>query len=673
MKRNTTQFDVLLAGVLLLLLLPLFSCDARAYDDLKTGDTAIELIRRYESFSPEMYYENGHWYVGYGSQVKENAFPDGVTEEEAAELVRAELKGIETDLNAFFSRNGITPTQAQFDALVDFTYTLGSSWLRGNSALLKLVRGDTQPTRRETARAFGVWSHEGGKVAPGLAERRLEEAALYMDGSAENRDEFAYLAVAKRDGVKCNTDFAVYERGGVYDAFPTMFLLGYTLTGVRTSDGSVLHVGDTVTASRITTPIWEKNTYSNRFDDVREGDWYYDYVMELNEGGVVSGRGDGSFDPSSSVTVGEALKLILLAAGHEEQAATGEHWASGYADYAHANDLLSAALLDSLDAPIRRVDVAYLAARAIGFGQVFTDSPFADSDDGYAAALYEIGVLTGIREHDEMHLYPSKPLTRAEVSAIVWRLRNTIALETVQTIRYESRTYEIASDVPLNRYNKNSFSGEGNTMAYDEPGVAVLRGIDVSKHQGEIDWEKAAADGIDFAILRVGGRGWTEGQIYDDACFEEYYASANAEGLRLGYYFYSQAVTTAEAVEEADYVIDKLRGRRVDGPVVFDWETAGSKSARTNDLPVSVVCDCAVAFCERIREAGYTPMVYMNAYDGYVRYNVGRLKDYAIWYAGQYNGEYPRFMYDFEIWQYTSSGDLDGINDGVDMDLWFLR
>ena len=650
-----------------------FPAAARAYDNMTCGDRAIDLIKRYESFSPDMYYEGGHWYVGYGSQVAENAYPDGISEEEALELVRGELAKIEESLNSFFSRNGLTPTQAQFDALADFTYTLGDAWLSGNSALLRIVRGDTEATRLETAQAFGVWSHSGGVVLPGLARRRLEEAAIYLDGADATGDEFAFLAVSKADGVICSTDFAAYERGGVYDAFPTMFLLGKTLAGVRTKDGAVIRVGDAVTGSYVTTPIWEDNVYSGRYDDVQSGAWYYDYVMELSENGVVSGRGDGCFDPAAPVTVGEALKLILLAAGKEPQEPVGNHWASGYAAYARSKSYLSDALLSELDEPIRRADVAELAAKAIGFGQSYADSPFADTDNGFAIALSEIGVLNGIPEHGKSYFYPDKSLTRAEVSAIVWRLRNQVALHTVQYIRCGSLYYEVRAGVPLNSYDRNAFSGLGKEKDYAASGVTVLRGIDVSRWQDEIDWEAAAADGIDFAMLRVGGRGQNTGEIYDDLLFEDYYEGAEPTGLLLGYYFYSQAINTREAVEEADYVISMLRGRRVDAPVVFDWETAENDYARTNSLSASAVSDCAIAFCERIRAAGYAPMVYMNTEDGYFRFDVSRLTDYPIWYAGQYNGEYPRFVYDFDMWQYTSDGELEGVEGGVDMDLWFLR
>lgn len=651
-----------------------FIVPVRAYDNLTAGNFAIDLIRRYEGFSSKMYYIDGHWYVGYGSQVSEGAYPNGVTEEEAEALVREELRRTESVLNAFFESNGLSPTQAQFDALLDFTYNLGSSWLSGNSDLVKIVRGEKEATRLETAHAFVEWCHAGGVALSGLADRRLEEAALYLDGSTDTAANLAYLIITREEDVVRSTDLAVYERGGIYDAFPTMFRLGYTLTGLRAADGSMIRPGDTVEGSRSTTAVWEKNVYTQSFGDVSGEKWFYDYVMELCEGGVIGGRDDGTYDPDAPLTVGEALKLILLAAGQDEQGAEDSgHWASGYAALARGNAYLPDALLVDLDRPIPRISVAQLAAKAIGFGQSFSDSPFADVDDGYATAMAEIGVFTGMTAHGESVFYPNEPLTRAEVAAIVWRLRNTVALGTRQTVPYGSRVLDVVPGVPFSSYRKSGFSGSGKDMSYTEDGVTVLRGIDVSRFQGEIDWNAVKAQGIDFAILRVGGRYQESGGIYDDRLFEEYYVGARDAGLQLGVYFYSQAISVAEALEEADYVRSKIADKRIDGPVVFDWETAGVSSARTNDIPAALVTDCAIAYCNYFKALGYRPMVYLMRYDGYMRYDLSRLLDYDWWYAGEYNGDSPKFFYDFQMWQYTSSGRLDGIAGDVDMDLWFLR
>jgi len=667
-SRNILTVFALLACLLLQTAFPL---SARA-EDRRVSEACIDLIRRYEGFSDAAYQSGGKWYIGYGTQIRQDAYPDGITEAQAEELLRDALRSSEAQVTAYARQHGVTFTQGQFDALVDFTYTLGTAWINGNSLVRKLTCGDVSLSRRETARAFGVWCHSGGAVLPALANRRLDEAALYLDGSIDGAAAFSYLAIEREPDVSYATDFAVYERGETYDYFPTMFHLGYSVAAVETADGELIRLGDTVADSKHVKVIWETSAYSRSYPDVAENSWYYDYVMELSEAEVISGRSDGTYTPDLPTTTGEALKLILLAAGHEPQPSDGSHWASGYATYAREREYLGSAALADLDAPITRLNVARLAATALGFGQSFAASPFADADNGFATALAEIGVLEGSVEDGKTVFHGERSLTRAEVSAIVWRLRRAAALGTRQTVQYGSRTLEVA-DVPLNRYDKALFSGRNDTMTYNDPDMTVLRGVDASRYQGDVNWDAAAADCIDFAILRVGGRYQISGDIYDDAKFERYYADASAAGLKIGVYFYSQAISVAEAQQEADYVLAKIADKQIDAPVVFDWETAETSSARTNGLPVNVVCDCAIAFCERVKEAGYTPMIYMNTYDGYIKYDVSRLRGYDIWYAGQYGGAYPKFVYDFVMWQYTDRGSVDGFPGAPDMDLWFQR
>ncbi|MBQ8935446.1 MAG: lysozyme, partial [Oscillospiraceae bacterium] len=121
-------------------------------------------------------------------------------------------------------------------------------------------------------------------------------------------------------------------------------------------------------------------------------------------------------------------------------------------------------------------------------------------------------------------------------------------------------------------------SDDTGTITYSG---SALYGVDVSAHQGEIDWSAVAGDGIDFAILRIGSRGYSAGAIREDACFEQNYTGARENGLLVGTYFFSQAVSVEEAVEEAEQVLFWLDGRALDGPVVYDWETIEDDIART--------------------------------------------------------------------------------------------
>ena len=194
-----------------------------------------------------------------------------------------------------------------------------------------------------------------------------------------------------------------------------------------------------------------------------------------------------------------------------------------------------------------------------------------------------------------------------------------------------------AEGVPVSQLTADDFeTGEDGIPVYTGDLYETRLGIDVSFYQGDIDWARVKADGVDFAILRVGGRGYTEGGLYADTKFEQNLQGALDAGLEVGVYFFSQAITVKEAEEEARFVLDKIRGYALTGPVVFDWEALGKSEARTYGLDTDTLCRCALAFCELVEEAGYTPMIYLTSYAGYVKYDLSRVMDYPFWFADYY-------------------------------------
>ncbi len=228
-------------------------------------------------------------------------------------------------------------------------------------------------------------------------------------------------------------------------------------------------------------------------------------------------------------------------------------------------------------------------------------------------------------------------------------------------------------DIPASSFNKDSFvfSEEGR-MVYNDSDIAYTTGIDVSSHQGEIDWKKVAADGIDFAILRGGYRGYgQEGLIREDSLFRLNANEADKAGIKLGVYFYSQAITPEEAEEEADFLIEIIKEYNITYPVVYDWENETGIGMRTDNLSGEIITECAVTFCERIKAAGYTPAIYFNLTDAYRRYNLDKIKNYVFWYA-QHEGDSPAFYYNYSIWQYSDSGKAAGVNGNVDLNICFL-
>ena len=226
-------------------------------------------------------------------------------------------------------------------------------------------------------------------------------------------------------------------------------------------------------------------------------------------------------------------------------------------------------------------------------------------------------------------------------------------------------------NIAASAFVKEKFELIDGRIVYNDPDVFCSTGIDVSSFQGDIDWNAVAADGIDFAIIRVGLRGYgAKGSLHEDDHAIKNIRGASKAGLMVGVYFYSQAITVNEAIEEASLVLKIIEKQPVTGPVVFDWENEPDKNMRTDNLDSKTLTDCAVAFCEIIKNAGYTPAVYFNLTDAYVRYNLNEIKDYVFWFA-QHEGTFPAFYYKYNIWQYSDSGKVNGIDGNVDLNIMF--
>lgn len=220
--------------------------------------------------------------------------------------------------------------------------------------------------------------------------------------------------------------------------------------------------------------------------------------------------------------------------------------------------------------------------------------------------------------------------------------------------------------VERNTYIPQAFvQGENGWISYPD----ALQGVDVSVYQGEIDWQAVADAGVDFAIIRVGYRGYSQGAIQPDTNFQKNMEGALKAGLDVGVYFFSQATTVREAEEEADYVLEAIRNYPVTYPVVFDWEFIDGQQARTDEIDGERMTECAKTFCELVRAGGYTPMVYFNQEQGYLYYQLDQLDEFSFWLA-EYD-EKPDFFYNFAMWQYTHTGTVPGIPGNVDLNLAF--
>ena len=227
--------------------------------------------------------------------------------------------------------------------------------------------------------------------------------------------------------------------------------------------------------------------------------------------------------------------------------------------------------------------------------------------------------------------------------------------------------------VPVNKLDNNGFTADSSLKYYSENGKAAsAEGIDVSAYSGDIDWKKVKESGIDFAMIRVGGRGYGDsGEMYTDERALEYINGAKAEGIKVGAYFFSQAISTEEAIEEADYVKTVLGDIKLDYPVAYDWEIIKDDDARTDNVSASQATECARAFCDRVKELGYTPILYSPSRELYFKYDLSRLADIDIWYCEYAN--VPTFYYEFSMWQYSATGTIDGIEGAVDLNICFTN
>lgn len=274
------------------------------------------------------------------------------------------------------------------------------------------------------------------------------------------------------------------------------------------------------------------------------------------------------------------------------------------------------------------------------------------------------------------------------LTAVVLSLRGGTRTQTASPDPHEGQVYITdGSDmvwmtpyegIPVSGLSADEFRRDTNDDGTDAERIRYLGtdyatrwGVDVSNHQGAIDWAALKKQGIDFAYLRIGLRGYGEaGTLYPDRSFDSYYEGARAAGIDVGAYFFSQATTVREAADEALYALRLLRGRALDLPLYYDWEPVLQEDSRTLDNSHLQLTAQARAFCGILRRVGYDAGVYMNRQQGYYRYSLPCLTDCKLWIADP--GGYPDFYYRFDVWQYAHEARLDGMNEIVDLNLEFV-
>ena len=204
-------------------------------------------------------------------------------------------------------------------------------------------------------------------------------------------------------------------------------------------------------------------------------------------------------------------------------------------------------------------------------------------------------------------------------------------------------------------------------------------GIDVSAYNGTINWGNVKRSGIDFAMIRVGYRGYGKaGNFREDANFRTNIKAANQLDLPVGIYFVTQAITEAEAIEEANWVLDKIKEYKVQYPIAIDIEEPGLESPfdipRTQDLDKNTRTYLASVFCKTIQNAGYTPIIYTNLNWAYNYLNMTDLLQYDTWIARHRDINLgPGYKWDYSMWQYSSTGTVNGILGNVDLNICYKK
>ena len=690
MKRKI--FSLLLAAVLLLGLCPAAFAEGT---EMAFSDGLVDYIKQGEGFVSRPIYDGTGAYIGYGCLVNPADYPNGITEPEAEALLRQRMQSFADYVNSFCGRYGVTVTQGQFDAMCGMSYALGPAWLqKGNRLPDYLIDGVENYTDQQIASAFAAWCHVGSSVNTVALRRRIAEAKMFLDDDYSfTADGWSWLILDPDGGTNQYSDVAVYRSGEAYGVLPEAAKSGCVFAGWQRPDGSILSPEDAVSENLSVKALWStaiaeepelppaeepteeppaeeppaEELPGSVFPDVPDGEWYAPYVSALVAAGVVNGYEDGTFRPRESVTWGQALKLILLASGYPEQEPVGSHWASGYLRFAELNGFLPKGSVSDLNKPVRRDEIAELCAAALALTETVSPSPYADSGSAGALKLYAAGIMEGSFDENGQRLFKGgDTIIRAEICAVLVRVTDYVART---LILFAGRRIPIDSSLARNGYDPACFSVKNGRTYYDDGVTAVRYGVDVSQYQGSVDWAAAAADGIDFVMIRCGYRGYSKGALNEDPFFRENIAGALANGLDVGVYFFSQATSVREALEEADYCLSLIEGCDVRFPVVFDWEPITNAGSRTKSYAGLDVTAFAAAFCDAVAAKGYTPMCYFNPTLAYFTLDLAKIQQYGNWLA-HYKpvSDYP---YDYQMWQYGSEGTVAGIKGRCDLDIAF--
>ena len=276
-----------------------------------------------------------------------------------------------------------------------------------------------------------------------------------------------------------------------------------------------------------------------------------------------------------------------------------------------------------------------------------------DSENGFFKWLWKW--FFGIKDEEDKPAAPSKP---AEPVYSGWR-----------TVGGKTYYYDQGTNKPV-----TGIRAIDNKLYYfDANGVqtAANFGIDVSKYQSKIDWQQVKQAGVNFVIIRIGYRGYGSGTLVQDPLFEQHFTNARNAGLKVGVYFFSQAVNENEAREEAQGCWYVLNGRGLDYPIYFDSEASGASNGggRADGLGQADRTKCAIAFCEEVKALGYQPGVYASTQWFRKRLDLSQLTGYSIWNAHYNVASSPIAC---NLWQGSCSARISGYSGQLDVNISYM-
>lgn len=388
------------------------------------------------------------------------------------------------------------------------------------------------------------------------------------------------------------------------------------------------------------------------FPDVAQGSWYFNAASWAKATGVISGYGDGTFGPDDPITREQLATVLYHMAGSPKN----ENGGRPFADQGVISDW-------ALEAVMWAQSAGIISGRADG-----TFDPTASASRAEGASV--LSAFDRIQQSNDLiePEKPSEPSTPTQPEKPSEPVTPTEPEEPTQPDDPQGEAGPWGILTP-NQYDSQAFVVENGFLTYQGDAASHV-GIDVSAYQKEIDWQKVAQSGVEFAIIRTGYRGYTVGKICQDSYFTQNMEGALEAGLEVGVYFFSQAITPQEAVEEARQVLEWIEDYPVTYPVVFDWERVEQEDSRTNEIDGEGITACALAFCEEISKAGYQAMTYGSPSKVNEDLLLDQLQDYPFWLANYTPNWRPTtYQYHYQMWQYSSTGEVDGIEGHVDLNL----